>query len=479
MNTVKTKIICTIGPACDSAERLGELMDAGMNVARLNFSHNTHAYYGALIARIRAVAAKRNVAIGILQDLQGPKIRIGGIAGGGPVQLVAGAEFTITSKTVAGDSHMVSTTFTELPQVVHPGDQILMDDGNLELEVLATTADQVQTRVITGGPLHPQKGINLPGLTTNIESLTEKDRQDLVFGLANDVDFVAISFVQVAADLRSVREFIARTAPDKSETPIIAKLERPAAVENLEELLAVCEGVMVARGDLGVEMAPHRIPAIQKHIIQRANATGRIVITATQMLESMIENPRPTRAEASDVANAIFDGSDAVMLSAETANGAHPVATVRMMRQIIEEAEQHVGEWGHYRDQLTLTTVTPVALARAAAKLAHTLPIAAIVVFTRTGNNTLLLSKERPAVPIIGCTAHERARRRMAIMHGTTPHLLPQAHSLNEMVAAAENLLLTEAGLQLGQQVVIIVGLPVEHMRPANIVMVHVLGDKR
>jgi pyruvate kinase len=333
--------------------------------------------------------------------------------------------------------------------------------------------------VITGGPLHPQKGINLPGLTTNIESLTEKDRQDLVFGLANDVDFVAVSFVQVAADLRSVREFIARTAPDKSETPIIAKLERPAAVENLEELLAVCEGVMVARGDLGVEMAPHRIPAIQKHIIQRANATGRIVITATQMLESMIENPRPTRAEASDVANAIFDGSDAVMLSAETANGAHPVATVRMMRQIIEEAEQHVGEWGHYRDQLTLTTVTPVALARAAAKLAYTLPIAAIVVFTRTGNNTLLLSKERPAVPIIGCTAHERARRRMAIMHGTTPHLLPQAHSLNEMVATAENLLLNEVGLQLGQQVVIIVGLPVEHMRPANIVMVHVLGDKR
>lgn len=479
MNTTKTKIICTIGPACDSAERLGELMDAGMNVARLNFSHNTHAYYGSLIARIRAVAEDRKVAIAILQDLQGPKIRIGGIAGGGPVQLVAGAEFIITSTPVPGDSHMVSTTFTELPHVVKPGDQILMDDGNLELQVLATSADQVRTRVVTGGALFPQKGINLPGLTTNIESLTDKDRQDLVFGLANDVDFVAVSFVQIADDLRTVRDFIALTAPDKAETPIIAKLERPAAVENLEQLLAVCEGVMVARGDLGVEMAPHRIPAIQKHIIQRANATGRIVITATQMLESMIENPRPTRAEASDVANAIFDGSDAVMLSAETANGAHPVGAVRMMHRIIEEAEQHVGEWGHYHDQLTPTSVTSVALARAAAKLANTLPIAAIVVFTRTGNNTLVLSKERPSVPIIGCTAHERARRRMALMHGTTPHMVPQAHSLNEMVEAAEHLLLNQVGLQLGQQVVIIVGLPVEHMRPANIVMVHVLGDKR
>ena len=479
MNTTKTKIICTIGPACDSTERLGELMDAGMNVARLNFSHNTHAYYGSLIARIRAVAEDRKVAIAILQDLQGPKIRIGGIAGGEPVQLVAGAEFIITSTPVPGDSHMVSTTFAELPHVVKPGDQILMDDGNLELQVLATSGDQVRTRVVTGGALFPQKGINLPGLTTNIESLTDKDRQDLVFGLANDVDFVAVSFVQIADDLRTVRDFIALTAPDKAETPIIAKLERPAAVENLEQLLAVCEGVMVARGDLGVEMAPHRIPAIQKHIIQRANATGRIVITATQMLESMIENPRPTRAEASDVANAIFDGSDAVMLSAETANGAHPVGAVRMMRRIIEEAEQHVGEWGHYHDQLTPTSVTSVALARAAAKLANTLPIAAIVVFTRTGNNTLVLSKERPSVPIIGCTAHERARRRMALMHGTTPHMVPQAHSLNEMVEAAEHLLLNEVGLQLGQQVVIIVGLPVEHMRPANIVMVHVLGDKR
>ena len=479
MNTTKTKIICTIGPACDSAERLGELMDAGMNVARLNFSHNTHAYYGSLIARIRAVAEDRKVAIAILQDLQGPKIRIGGIAGGEPVQLVAGAEFIITSTPVPGDSHMVSTTFAELPHVVKPGDQILMDDGNLELQVLATSGDQVRTRVVTGGALFPQKGINLPGLTTNIESLTDKDRQDLVFGLANDVDFVAVSFVQIADDLRTVRDFIALTAPDKAETPIIAKLERPAAVENLEQLLAVCEGVMVARGDLGVEMAPHRIPAIQKHIIQRANATGRIVITATQMLESMIENPRPTRAEASDVANAIFDGSDAVMLSAETANGAHPVGAVRMMRRIIEEAEQHVGEWGHYHDQLTPTSVTSVALARAAAKLANTLPIAAIVVFTRTGNNTLVLSKERPSVPIIGCTAHERARRRMALMHGTTPHMVPQAHSLNEMVEAAEHLLLNQVGLQLGQQVVIIVGLPVEHMRPANIVMVHVLGDKR
>ena len=479
MNTTKTKIICTIGPACDSAERLGELMDAGMNVARLNFSHNTHAYYGSLIARIRAVAEDRKVAIAILQDLQGPKIRIGGIAGGEPVQLVAGAEFIITSTPVPGDSHMVSTTFAELPHVVKPGDQILMDDGNLELQVLATSGDQVRTRVVTGGALFPQKGINLPGLTTNIESLTDKDRQDLVFGLANDVDFVAVSFVQIADDLRTVRDFIALTAPDKAETPIIAKLERPAAVENLEQLLAVCEGVMVARGDLGVEMAPHRIPAIQKHIIQRANATGRIVITATQMLESMIENPRPTRAEASDVANAIFDGSDAVMLSAETANGAHPVGSVRMMRRIIEEAEQHVGEWGHYHDQLTPTSVTSVALARAAAKLANTLPIAAIVVFTRTGNNTLVLSKERPSVPIIGCTAHERARRRMALMHGTTPHMVPQAHSLNEMVEAAEHLLLNQVGLQLGQQVVIIVGLPVEHMRPANIVMVHVLGDKR
>src|SRR5262244_993145 len=337
-----SKIVCTIGPASRDPRVLRKLLEAGMDVARLNFSHGSHPEHLHCIQALRATAQKLKKTLAILADLQGPKIRTGVLAGGMPVQLRMGQAFTITTAKILGDSTRVNTTFLALPREVHRGDRILLSDGLIELRVERVSGRDVNCRVVNGGALGEHKGINLPGVQLRVPALTPKDRDDLKFALAHGVDYIAVSFVRRPEDVLLAKSLIRRARKD---TPVIAKLEKPEAIDNLEGILRVSDGVMVARGDLGVEMSPERVPVVQKQIIARAREFRRPVITATQMLESMTENPRPTRAEASDVANAIFDGSDAVMLSAETASGKYPVEAVSMMARIIEEAEASVSEF--------------------------------------------------------------------------------------------------------------------------------------
>src|SRR5215470_5227936 len=339
-----SKIVCTIGPASRAPRVLRKLLEAGMDVARLNFSHGSHAEHLNCIQALRATAQKLKKTIAILADLQGPKIRTGVLAGGMPVQLRTGQAFTITTAKILGDSTRVNTTFLPLPREVHRGDRILLSDGLIELRVERVSGRDVNCRVVNGGALGEHKGINLPGVHLRVPALTPKDRDDLKFALAHGVYYIAVSFVRRPEDVLLAKSLIRRARKD---TPVIAKLEKPEAIENLEGILRVSDGVMVARGDLGVEMSPQRVPVVQKTIIVKAREFRRPVITATQMLESMTDNPRPTRAEASDVANAIFDGSDAVMLSAETASGKYPVEAVQMMARIISAAEVSRRAYAH------------------------------------------------------------------------------------------------------------------------------------
>jgi pyruvate kinase len=353
-----SKIVCTIGPVTRTPRMIRKLIDAGMDVARLNFSHGTHEEHAQNIAALREAAVLMKKPIAILADLQGPKIRTGALAGGGSVSLRTGQKFVITTAKVLGDSTRVNTTFRPLPHEVKADDRILLSDGLIELRVERLRGHEVHCHVVNGGILGEHKGINLPGVQLRVPALTEKDRQDLRFALKQGVDYIAVSFVRRAEDVVLAKTLIKRA---KKDTPVIAKLEKPEAIENLEEILRVADGVMVARGDLGVEMNPERVPVVQKNIIARAREFRRPVITATQMLESMTENPRPTRAEASDVANAIFDGSDAVMLSAETATGRYPVEAVSMMARIIEQAEESIHEYPRPATQERLKVPETVA----------------------------------------------------------------------------------------------------------------------
>jgi pyruvate kinase len=472
----RAKIVCTIGPACSSEETMAALLDAGMNVARLNFSHGTHAEHAATIASLRRVSHRLNKPLAILQDLQGPKIRTGTLARGEPVTLTDGAEFTITARVVEGSAELVSTTYDGLTADVKPGDRLLLDDGALELRVERVAGADVHTRVIHGGLLKEHKGINLPGVTVNIPSLTEKDLADLAFGVAQQVDYVAISFVRRAEDVANVKRALAGIDAKAAKLPVIAKLEKPAALDNLEDILDIAEGVMVARGDLGVELSPQQVPTAQKRIIEGANRKRRIVITATQMLESMVENPLPTRAEASDVANAIYDGTDAVMLSAETASGDYPVESVTMMASIIEEAETHIEEWGRWRVGNALTDDDAVALCRAAAELAHDRDVRAIALFTITGRNARLMSKARPQTPILAFTPDARTFPRLSLLWGVTPYLIPHADTVEAMLAHVESAMLLNSPVRKGEQVIVIAGMPTSNVAPANFILLHTVG---
>src|SRR5271165_2127478 len=338
----RAKIICTIGPACSTESAMRDLLRLGMDIARLNFSHGKHEDHARNIARLRRAADREGRTVCILQDLQGPKIRTGLLVGHEPVLLKTGTVVTITPQDVPGTATRISTTFPDLARELAPGARILLSDGLVELRVSGVRGQDVLCDVLNGGMLGEHKGINLPGVALSIPALTEKDRKDLEFGLDHGVDAVAISFVRTAADVSMVKHII---ATHHSDVPVIAKLEKPQAIDHLEEILEAADGVMVARGDLGVEVPPEKVPVIQKHVIRRASAWRKPVITATQMLESMIENPRPTRAEASDVANAIFDGTDAVMLSAETASGQYPRESVSIMARIVVEAECNLADF--------------------------------------------------------------------------------------------------------------------------------------
>src|SRR5216684_2033235 len=471
MNFRHSKIVCTIGPASRTPRMIDRLLSAGMDVARLNFSHSTHEEHAKSISMLRAAAIEHEKPIAILADLQGPKIRTGALAGGGPVLLLAGHKFVITTARVLGDSTRVSTIFRPLPREVHRGDRILLSDGLIELRVEKVRGGEVICEVINGGALGEHKGINLPGVELRVPAVTKKDREDLAFALKQGADYIAVSFVRRPVDVLVAKSLIRRWGKD---TPVIAKLEKPEAIENLDGILRVADGVMVARGDLGVEMNPECVPVVQKTIIARAREFRRPVITATQMLESMTENPRPTRAEASDVANAIFDGSDAVMLSAETATGKYPVEAVGMMARIIEEAEASIREFPRPAAQEQLKVAGTVA--ELVCHASRELHMKLIAVFTHSGFTARLVSRYRPLVPIVAFSPEAETRRRMALIWGVCPRKIEDVRKVDGLAAVAEKRLLGEGLVRKGDVIGIVAGTPMGIRGTTNFMKFHVIG---
>ncbi len=454
--TRRAKIICTIGPACNSEAAMRDLLRLGMDVGRLNFSHGSHEDHARNIERLRRAAEKENRTVCILQDLQGPKIRTGRLERHEPVELKSGSTVTITPRDIVGTAARISTTFPDLASELAPGARVLLRDGLIELRVRTVRGSDIVCDILNGGMLGEHQGINLPGTALSIPALTEKDRKDLEFGLKHGVDAVALSFVRSAADVNMVRRIVAGRG---SDTPLIAKLEKPQAIDHLEEILEACDGVMVARGDLGVEMAPEKVPVIQKHVIRRAAQWRKPVITATQMLESMIDNPRPTRAEASDVANAIFDGSDSVMLSAETASGHYPREAVAMMSRIVIEAESNMGEFTlprRRRDRHGLSIAETIC--ESIAHAAEDLPMGAIAVFTETGNTARMISKYRPQAAIYAFTHNATVAQRTNLYWGVNPVKCAQPVSTDGMVDMAEEELLSRSLLKSGDVLGVVAG---------------------
>ena len=474
--TRKAKIIATVGPASSSHAMLKRLLQAGVDVIRLNFSHGTYDDHAKVIKEIRSLAKKENKSLTILQDLQGPKMRTGMLENGEAIILSPGEQIILTTRNVTGTKDAIQVNYESFAQDLSKGDRILVDDGRIELRVTSIDGHDVSTEVVFGGKLGNKKGINLPGVKISAPSLTTKDLQDIEFGLAHDVDAIALSFVRRAEDVVCLREAIS-SSPHDCVTPIlIAKLEKPEAIDNLDQILAICDGVMVARGDLGVEVAPECVPSIQKLIIHRANAAQRFVITATQMLDSMIENPRPSRAEASDVANAVFDGSDGLMLSGETAIGEYPVATVETMDRIIRDAEGHAMQWSCVLADKDLTTDDDaVATTQAARALARDREVAAIAVFTRSGRTARLMSYTRPTVPIVAFTPEAKTFHQLSMAWGVIPHLVIKANSVEEMIDIVRNACLSSGIVKHGQQIVLIASLPIGEMGPPNFTLLHTI----
>lgn len=476
------KIVCTLGPSSNTRKMIQALVQAGMNVARLNFSHGSHEDHAALIDLIREIADEMGISVTILQDLQGPKLRIGKLPEG-KMELKAGDQVTLSSSesfVVDETDKFIPFEIPDLHKALKPSNHILLDDGQIEMEVQSVDGEKIEAVVTLGGVLKSNKGVNLPGANLTFPSFTEKDQEDLKFGLEQGIDMVAISFVKKADDIITVRKAIKALAPnDKAaRTPIVAKLERPEALDDLDEIMKVTDGVMVARGDLGVEMSPAAVPIAQKEIIACANAHAKLVITATQMLDSMINNPRPTRAEATDVANAVFDGTDAVMLSGETAAGQYPLESVKMMASIIKTAEANISKWGKKIFETELAEQSdPVSITRAAKELANDRNVVAIIVFTQSGRTARLMSKIRPDVPILAFTPEVNTYRQMSLYWGVTPLLVPYADTLEMMIKHVETAIATSTHLKPGQQVILISGFPVGAFRQPNLALLHTLGD--
>ncbi|MBL8062255.1 MAG: pyruvate kinase [Anaerolineales bacterium] len=474
----KAKIVATIGPASDSEQALESLIKSGMNVARLNFSHGTHEQHALRVAMIRKVSKQLNMPVGILQDLQGPKIRVGKLDT--PLQLSVGEVvclYATQDVPPKNGCQLIPVDFRELFDSVQKGDQLLLDDGRLALQVTSAEGRLVRATVLVGGALSSHKGINLPGVKLRIAGFTEKDKSDLAFGILQGVDAVAISFVRSAEDVRTVRAAIREFSTGRHEPLLIAKLEKPEALNELEEILDVVDGVMVARGDLGVELPPERVPPLQKMIIRAANERAKLVITATQMLESMIQNPLPTRAEASDVANAVFDGTDAVMLSAETASGDYPGEAVAMMSRIVSEAESHFKEWGSRQDgRAGLGESDAASMARAANALAGDPEVQAVSVFTMRGRSAWLMSKARPSKQILAFTPEAETFNQLGFLWGVQPHLVKYALTMEDMLADVDAALL-KSGIKPGQQVVLVCGYPIGEQRPPNMALLHTVGS--
>jgi pyruvate kinase len=469
----RAKIVCTLGPASSTPEKIGELIDAGMDVARLNFSHGSHDDHARTLANLRAEAERRDKAVAALLDLQGPKIRVGRFEKG-QVDLHPGAEFAITTDpSVMGDERRVSTTYPGLTGDVRPGDQILLDDGYLTLAVTDVVDREVRTIVVAGGVLKNNKGINLPGVEVSAPALSDKDRADIGWGLRHGVDYVALSFVRKPDDVLEAKRLC--TAGDV-RIPVIAKIEKPQAIDRLDEIIAASDGVMVARGDLGVEMGPEKVPLIQKRMIERTNAHGKIVITATQMLESMMVQTRPTRAEASDVANAVLDGTDALMLSGETASGKHPVEAVKTMARIIREIESSA----YYRQwieppQLEMA-VTSNAIAHAAVIAARAMKAKVIACVTESGGVARLISEYRPEASIAALTTSDVTFRQLALVWGVTPVHVQHAASTDELIDRVEAALSAHQLARSGEHVVITMSVPIGSGQSTNLLKIHAMS---
>jgi pyruvate kinase len=469
----RTKIVATIGPSSHDKGTLERLVEAGVDVVRLNFSHGEHAQHLEVMQSAREIAAKRGRPIALLQDLSGPKIRTGKVKGGVPVELRDGARIRITTdETIEGTAELISTTYDPLPRDVSPGDTILLDDGNLELKVLGIGKQTVDCAVVHGGQLKSNKGMNLPGVKLSTPALTEKDRRDLAFGIAQGVDWVALSFVRRAADLEETKALIASLG---GSVPVIAKIEKREAIDDLAQIVAAADGLMVARGDLGVELSTEEVPTLQKRIIQMANGAGKVVITATQMLESMIENPRPTRAEASDVANAILDGTDAIMLSAETASGRFPVESVETMARIARYTEEHYAFRRADRTVVGQGSMVARSLARVAAMVAEELDCKLIVTFTESGSTARLVSCFRPRAPIAAITYNDDSYRRLALWWGVVPLKSTFEASTDEMIVKGEDLL-KRNGLAGPGDTVLMLGGQQHTAGATNMMRVHTLG---
>lgn len=455
---LRTKIVCTIGPASRAPEMLRELMLAGMDVARLNFSHGSQSYHGENIERIRAVAAEVGKPVAILTDLQGPKLRVGEMEGEG-VLLASGEKVVLTTQPIVGHAGEVPVQYAELPRDVEPGDRILIDDGLLELEVLSTGETDIACWVITGGLLQTNKGMNLPRASHAIPAITDKDRRDLRFVLQQQVDWVGLSFVRHSGEVRELKEMIQELSASDRPVPVVAKIEKAEAVDDIDGIIKAADAIMVARGDLGVETSPEAVPIVQKMIIAKCNAAGKPVITATQMLDSMMRNPRPTRAEASDVANAILDGTDAIMLSGETAVGKYPLEALRTMVRIAQEAERG-GLEGLARPRPPLGPVTSIAdaVSHATCATACDLEAAAIITPTISGHTARIISKYRPRCPIIAVTPNSVVQRQLALYWGVRAVLSRRTESTDETISGAVRAAQEHGLVKRGDVVVITAG---------------------
>jgi pyruvate kinase len=464
----KAKIVCTIGPSSSSEAAIGLLIRNGMNVARLNFSHGGHDDHRENIEWVRRMAKKYGRPVAILQDLQGVKIRVGLMEGGG-VNLKKGAALLLMEGEGVGDRNRIFISYPWLLKDVKTGDRILLDDGLIQLSVVGKSKNALKARVIEGGILRDRKGVNLPGVKLSARSFTEKDKEDLLFGIGMEIDYIAISFVREANDIRKVKKWLRERGRN---IPVIAKIEKPEALSNIEEILSEADGIMIARGDLGVEIPPEEVPLIQKNLIDKANRKGKVVITATQMLESMTEHIRPTRAETTDVANAVLDGTDALMLSAETASGKYPVDAVKMMDKIIRHTEYMKAASSYVRGN-TFAEAT----ADAACRAAEDIDARVLVGFTQSGFTARLLSKFRPTVSVIAYTPDERIQNRVCLYWGVTPKIMKLPATTDEMIAGVEKALLEEGIVRKGDSIVITSSSPLSTQGKTNFMKLHRVGE--
>ena len=470
----KTKIVCTIGPVTESEEMIEQLITAGMNVARLNFSHGDHAEHKKRIDAIKKVRERLEIPIAIMLDTKGPEVRLGCFKDG-KAELEKGQKFTLTIKDVQGDNAQCSITYKELPREVSSGSRILIADGVIELKVLEKNDTDVICEVVNGGTLGDRKNVNIPGATSKLPAITEKDIADLIFGIENDVDFIAASFIRKATDVLEIRKVLEQNGA--KHIKIIAKIENQEGVDNLEDILRVCDGLMVARGDLGVEIPTEEMPMIQKLLIRRTNEMGKPVITATQMLDSMIRNPRPTRAEVTDVANSIIDGTDAIMLSGETAAGKYPIETVRTMSSIAERTERELdyGKSLHSFSGRKITVAT--AISHSSCTTAFELQAAAIITPTDSGSTPRMVSKFRPKAPIIAATSNKDVMRKLCLSFGVYPVSVPQSDVTDEIIELSVNAAVTAELIKSGDLVVITAGIPSGVAGTTNLIKVHIVGE--